>query len=172
MEPRYKDRLVLLGLLVQQAVAYLNFGGQCVEAFRFYAEALDGRVESVLTFNDAPPCERSPMAQTSRVRHAVMHLEGLTLMGCDGLTDQANANNYRFALTINVPCCQRAMNAFMALAEEGFVVRAFQSMGTSMGFGTVIDQFGMLWTVVSSTPRCQGECIGGAMHEPNSPVAG
>lgn len=142
---------------MQQAVAYLNFGGQCVEAFRFYAETLDGRIESVTTFNDSPFGDHLPMAQANKVRHAVMHLEGLTLMGCDGLADHANLSHYRFALTINLPCHQRAMKAFMALAEDGFVIRAFQSMGASRGFGTVIDQFGMLWTVVNSTPMPQAE---------------
>jgi PhnB protein len=137
-------------LTMQQAVAYLNFGGQCVEAFRLYAEVLGGHIESIETFRDGQISEVLPLAHANRVRHAVMHLDGLTLMGCDGLPGQDARDGFNFALTLDVPDIQVANAAFMTLSEGGTVVTSFQSNDLGRSVGTVYDQFGMLWTIVCS----------------------
>lgn len=136
---------------MQQTVAYISFNGQCVDAFQFYAETLGGSVESVLLFSDCTRQEHFPMAQAKQVRHAVLQLEGLTLLGCDSPPAPIRASGHRHALSIDFRCGQRGMTAFMALAKDGLVITSFQSMGAAKGVGTVIDQFGILWTVSKST---------------------
>lgn len=128
---------------MRQAVAYISFNGQCVDAFRFYAETLNGHVESVTICTD-----HSRRGVPRRVRHAVLHLDGLTVVGQDGLSEPSCPNKYRFALTMEIPCAQKASAAFLALAQEGIVINPLQSIDGNR-LGLVIDQFEILWTVLS-----------------------
>lgn len=123
---------------MQATVAHVSFNGQCVDAFQLYAEALGGRIASV-----------SMLVGARQVRHAVLHLDGLTLIGHDRLAEAAHAGEPGHALAINLGCAQRASQAFADLADEGFIVKALQPTESGQGLGLVVDRFGILWTVLT-----------------------
>ncbi len=43
-----------------QVVPYLNFNGDCAEAFKFYERSLGGKIESIMTHGDSPIAEQVP----------------------------------------------------------------------------------------------------------------
>lgn len=144
------------GVRMRQAVAYVSFNGQCVDAFRFYAETLNGHVESVTICAD-----HARHGQPKRVRHAVLHLDGLTIVGQDGPSKPPSPNQYRFALTMEMPCTQKANAAFLALAHEGIIINQLQPFDGNR-LGLLIDQFEILWTImgpVARTPRADRSMV-------------
>ena len=69
---------------------YLNFNGNCGEAFHFYAKVLNGKDLRIMTFADAPPgMPVSPETKT-QVMHARFSVGGDTIMGSDAPGDTAH----------------------------------------------------------------------------------
>lgn len=61
---------------------YLNYGGNCREAFEFYAEHLGGKIAMLSTHGDLPQGGATTL-QKSVVLHARMELGDTIVMGAD-----------------------------------------------------------------------------------------
>src|SRR5687768_2776897 len=59
---------------------YLNFDGNTDAAMKFYAEALNGKLE-IMRFGDSPV--PVPPDQKNRVMHATLKTEAMTIMASD-----------------------------------------------------------------------------------------
>jgi hypothetical protein len=54
----------------KQLNPYLNFDGNCAEAFRFYEEVLGGKIEMLQTQGESPMADQVPPGQEDLVMHA------------------------------------------------------------------------------------------------------
>lgn len=64
-------------------LTYLNYGGNCREAFRFYEEHLGGKITMMMTHGEQPnPNETSP-GWKDKILHARMNIGGTELLGSD-----------------------------------------------------------------------------------------
>ena len=59
-----------------QAIAYLAFNGNCAEAMRFYEQALDGKLEVLMSGADSPMAADIPKEFADRILHARLALPG------------------------------------------------------------------------------------------------
>ncbi|HEV2619801.1 MAG TPA: hypothetical protein VGU23_07670, partial [Acidobacteriaceae bacterium] len=60
---------------------YLNFGGNCEEAFRFYEKHLGGRIVGVMKWSEMPKSEQhTPPGFENAVMHARMEIGETVLM--------------------------------------------------------------------------------------------
>src|SRR5919201_1029551 len=62
---------------------YLNFNGQCAEAFRFYERVLGGKIEGMMTHGESPMADQVPPGWRDRVMHARLVAGDAVLMGSD-----------------------------------------------------------------------------------------
>ena len=62
---------------------YLVFNGDCEEAFKFYAEALGGKIEAMLPHAGTPAEEHVPAEWRSKIMHASITIGGDRLMASD-----------------------------------------------------------------------------------------
>src|ERR1700730_2043069 len=62
---------------------YLNFNGNCSEAFQFYAKALGGKDLRIMTFRDSPMGADMPANEKDWVMHARFTLGNFKIMGSD-----------------------------------------------------------------------------------------
>lgn len=62
---------------------YLNYGGNCREAFEFYAKHLGGKITMLLTFADQPDPGNAPPGSENKILHARMDVADTTLLGAD-----------------------------------------------------------------------------------------
>ena len=63
---------------------YLNFGGNCAEAFRFYEQHLGGKVVAMMKWSQMPDAEKhTPPGYADAVLHGRMELGGAILMASD-----------------------------------------------------------------------------------------
>lgn len=71
--------------------AYLNFNGNCEEAFQFYAEVFQKPIAGIYRFGDLPPDENQPPV-ADEIKDKVMNVtiflnESVTIMGSDFVQD-------------------------------------------------------------------------------------
>src|SRR5439155_21965265 len=96
--------------------AYLNFGGNCAEAFRFYEKHLGGKIGMMMTHQQAP--QPSPLGPDwkDKVLHARITIGDTEVMGADIPSYQPMRSVY---LSLGVANDGEAERIFKALSEGG-----------------------------------------------------
>jgi PhnB protein len=128
---------------------YLNFNGNCAEAFRFYAEVLGGRVESMMTHADMPATQQAPPGWRDKILHARLSARGQVLIGSD-VPAQYYHQPVGMAVSLTVSSPVEAHRIFAAFAIGGTVGMPFGPTFWSPGFGMVTDRFGISWMIMSA----------------------
>jgi PhnB protein len=125
---------------------YVNFNGQCAEAFKFYAQALDGKVEFMMTWGEMPGADQFPAEAHKLIMHAMLKIGDQTLMGAD-----SPPGRYQPPKGMNVSLHfkdkSEGERIFKALSEGGNVTMPFEKTFWSPGFGMCVDRFGIPWMV-------------------------
>jgi PhnB protein len=129
-----------------QIIPYLNFGGQCEEAFNFYAKCLGGQIEGIMKFGDSPMASQVPPDWGSKAIHARLNIKGAILMGSDAPPDRYQKPQ-GLSVSISIKDLAESEKAFQGLAEGGSVQMPFQKTFWSAGFGMLVDKFGIPWMV-------------------------
>lgn len=130
---------------------YLNFTGNCEEAFLFYQRVFDGQKPVLARYSDAPESAYPDMdvAQRDKIMHGHIMLTetgGISGADADWPVEKGSAVN----IHVYCPSIQKAQLAFDMLAEEGTAIAALQSNppphddGMS---GMVKDKYGFTWVL-------------------------
>lgn len=125
---------------------YLNFDGQCAEAFRFYERVLGGKIEAMMTHGESPIAGQVPPEWHDRILHARLTVGNQVLMGSDAPPEYyQKPQGLYVSLQIDNPA--DAERIFRALAENGTVTMPLQKTFWAGRFGMLIDRFGTPWMV-------------------------
>jgi len=62
---------------------YLNYGGNCAQAFRFYEKHLGGKITMMMTHGEQPNANDVPPNQKDAILYARMSIGETDLMGSD-----------------------------------------------------------------------------------------
>jgi PhnB protein len=138
-----------------QFAAYLNFDGNCAEAFAFYAKLFQGTIVHQGTYGEMPASEGMPPlpeAAKSRIMHVHLQIKDQSLMGSDAMPGaQASCGGFEpvqgFSVSIQAASVDEGRRLFDALAQGGQVTMPFAATFWSLGFGMVRDRFGTPWMV-------------------------
>jgi PhnB protein len=130
--------------------AYLNFNGQCEEAFRFYERCFGGKIDAMMTHAGSPMEGQVPAEWRNKILHARMTVDGQVLMASD-----VPPNRYEkpqgFAVSLGIEKMADAQRIFQALSEGGTVQMPLQKTFWAAGFGGVTDRFGIPWMINCET---------------------
>ena len=128
---------------------YLNYGGNCEEAFRFYEQHLGGKIQMMMTFAESPMKDQTAADWQDKVIHGTLALGESELNGMDaGPSRYAEPKGAFVSLSVAATDAERV---FKALADGGHVTLPFQKTFWSAGFGMVTDRFGIPWMVGSDS---------------------
>ncbi|HET6566606.1 MAG TPA: VOC family protein [Rhodothermales bacterium] len=138
---------------------YLNFNGQCKEAFEFYEQLLGGKIEAMMTHADMPNAEELSPEWRSAILHARLVVDGQVLMGSDRPPQKQgetkgkswDANDMYVSLGIDDPA--EAERVYHALAEGGKVEMPIQQTFWAPRFGMLVDRFGIPWMISGGQPE-------------------
>ena len=130
---------------------YLNFGGNCREAFTRYQEILGGEL-TLLGMSDMPSDQPVPADQADLVMHAALNVDGNLLMASDAQPGDFGPVQGMY-VDYTTSDSAEAERVFDALAEEGAVTMPFGETFWSPGFGMCVDRFGTPWMVDVERPR-------------------
>jgi PhnB protein len=130
-----------------------HFHGQCEEALRLYARALNGTVTVLLRNTDANPKDASIEGlsdeQRSHVFHAEMVIGGQRLMFSDSLEAVPQGQNISTVITFDTP--EAVKHAHDILVDGGTIIHPLQATTYSSSFVSLIDRFGMRWELMTET---------------------
>ena len=131
---------------------YLNFRGNCREAFEFYRSVFGGDFQTMTTFREGPP-DMGDMGVAEEERDGVMHVSlpvgDSVLMGSDIPTGFGppivEGNN--FSVSVSAESREQTDDLFANLSEGGNVTMPLADMFWGDYFGSCTDKFGINWQV-------------------------
>ncbi|HTT82978.1 MAG TPA: VOC family protein [Rhizomicrobium sp.] len=130
---------------------YLNFNGNCAEAFHHYVKVLGGTGLHVMTYRDSPMGAQMSESEKDMVIHARFLAGDVLVMGSDA-TGSRYSKPQGHAVNINVDTPEEAERIFAGLSEGGNVGMAMQETFWAKRFGMVTDRFGTPWMVNCEKP--------------------
>ena len=128
-----------------QLHTYLNYGGNCEEAFRFYEQHLGGKITALMRHGEQPAMSEVPAEWNGKVLHARMNLGGTELLGADIPGYQPMRSAY---LSLTVESDAEADRIFRLLSDGGQIFMPMQETFFASRFAMFRDRFGTSWLIV------------------------
>ena len=138
---------------------YLNFPGNCLEAFEFYKSVLGGEFSSVMKFSEMPSDTTSEQTQESApdgIMHISLPFGDSILMGSDvppGMGTVTAGNTCYVCLSPDGP--DEAKRVFDGLSEGGEIEMPFDRQFWGDYFGSFTDKYGIRWMVDVADPAAE-----------------
>src|SRR4051812_48349407 len=95
---------------------YLNFGGNCAQAFRFYEEHLGGKITMMMTHGQQPNPSANPPEWKDAILHARIHIGETQLLGADIPPDRFQPMRSAY-LSLLVDSIEEAERIYTLLSE-------------------------------------------------------
>ncbi len=129
---------------------YLNFNGNCEEAFLFYQSVFGGEFTYLGRFKDMPQDDKNKVdaSMAEKIMHVSLPISKETsLMGSDTGGEWAQyfkaGNNFSISITANSK--EEADRLFKGLSSGGKVTMPLASTFWGDYFGMLEDKFGVNW---------------------------
>lgn len=130
---------------------YLNFNGQCDDAFALYEKALGGKITFRHTYGNSPMAGEAGPAWADKVMHISLQAGDQMLLGCDAPPPHYSKPQ-GLRVCLNYDDVPEAERVYQALSEGGQIVMAFQETFWARGFAMFDDRFGTPWMINVSKP--------------------
>ena len=131
---------------------YLNFDGQCEEAFSFYKSVFGGEFSYIGRFNEMPQDENNKLSESdgNKIMHVSLPISAETnLFGSDTVgawsPKLVQGNNY--SISINASSKEEADRLFNGLSAGGQVTMPLENTFWGAYFGMFVDKYGINWMV-------------------------
>jgi PhnB protein len=135
-----------------QLHTYLNYGGNCEEAFRFYEKHLGGKITMIMKHGEQPGGNQGPPGWENAVLHARLNLGGTELLGADIPPDRFQPIRSAY-LSLTVDSDVEADRVFQLLSERGEIFMPMQETFFASRFSMFRDRFGTSWMLIRPKPR-------------------
>lgn len=131
---------------------YLNFKGNCEEAFNFYKSVFGGEFLYIGRFGNMPASEdyKVPEEDAQKIMHVSLPIGGgTTIMGSDtgGQWAPGFVQGNNFSISVNAESKEEAEKLFNGLSAGGNVTMPLSKTFWSENFGMLTDKFGIAWMV-------------------------
>ena len=126
---------------------YLNYGGNCRQAFEFYAAHLGGRIAMLTTHGEQPDASRVAPDWKHAVLHARLELGETTVLGADIPPDRFQPMRSAY-LTLMLDSIDEAERIYALLADGGQVFMKMEETFFARRFAMLRDRFGTSWMLL------------------------
>ena len=130
---------------------YLNYGGNCAEAFRFYEENLGGKINFMMTFAQMPDPKQIPPGLENGVLHTSMQLGETVIMASDAPPERFQPMRSAY-LSLSVDNDEEAERIYKLLEDGGEIFMPIQETFFATRFAMLRDKFGTSWMIVHNRP--------------------
>ena len=130
---------------------YLQFDGNCAEAFGFYEKSLGGKILMMMKAGESPMAAQVPPGRQDDIIHARLAVGDKLLMGSDAMGGSYAAPS-GFSVTLGFDEPAEAERVFAALAEGGSVRMPIAETFWAHRFGMLVDRFGTPWMINCEKP--------------------
>ena len=130
-----------------QLYTYLNYGGNCRQAFEFYAAQLGGRITMLTTHGEQPEARSVPPEWRQAVLHARLELGGTVVLGADVPPDRFQPMRSAY-LTLMLASVDEAERTYALLCEGGEIFMPMAETFFAHRFAMLRDRFGTSWMLL------------------------
>jgi PhnB protein len=123
---------------------YLNYRGNCEEAFRFYETHLGGRLSGIVRHGEQPNPNIQPDWK-EKILHARIELGTTVLMGADIPTAEPMRSAY---LTLTLASEGEAERVYALLTDGGEIFMKMEKTPFANRFAMLRDKFGTSWMLL------------------------
>ena len=123
---------------------YVNYRGNCEQAFRFYEQHLGGTITGMVRHGEQPN-PRMPADWKEKILHARVEIGGTVLMGADIPQSEPMRSAY---LTLMVNSVDEAERIYALLSDGGHVFMPMEETFFAVRFGMLRDKFGTSWMIL------------------------
>jgi PhnB protein len=134
-----------------QLQPYLNYGGNCEAAFRFYEEHLGGKITMMMMHGEAPTPGGAPPDWKNKVLHARLALGGTELLGADIPPDRFQPIRSAY-LSLTLDSIADAERVYGLLSDGGEVFMKMEETFFANRFAMLRDRFGTSWMLIHPKP--------------------
>lgn len=134
-----------------QLNTYLNYGGNCEQAFRFYEEHLGGKVTMLMRHGEQPNASNVAPEWKNAVLHARMTLGGTELFGADMPPDRFQPMRSAY-LSLSVDSVEEAERVYALLTDGGQIFMKMEETFFASRFAMLRDRFGTSWMILGPRP--------------------
>ena len=124
---------------------YVNYPGNCEEAFQFYEEHLGAKLDGVIRRHGDIPASNVPADWGSKVVHARLEIGPTVLMGADIPHAEPMRSSY---LTLFLDDEGEAERIYSVLVDGGEVFMELQKTPFANRFAMLRDRFGASWMLL------------------------
>ena len=126
---------------------YLNYGGNCREAFEFYAKHLGGHITSLTTHGEVPGGTPMPPERKDAVVHARITIGGTQVFGADVPPDRFQPMRSAY-LSLLLDSSDEADRIYALLTEGGQIFMPMEETFFAHRFAMLRDRFGTSWMLL------------------------
>ena len=130
---------------------YLNYRGNCEEAFQFYETHLGGRITGLVRHGQQPN-PNIPADWKEKVLHAQIEIATTVLMGADIPTAEPMRSAY---LTLTLAGEVEAERVYALLKDGGEIFMKMEKTNFANRFAMLRDKFGTSWMLLHQ-PASEG----------------
>ena len=131
---------------------YLNYGGNCEQAFRFYEQHLGAKITMLMRHGEAPGAAGVPENWKDAVLHARLELGGTELLAADIPPDRFQPMRSAY-LTLTLDRAEEAERVYKLLAGGGQIFMPMEETFFAARFAMLRDQFGTSWMLLCDRPQ-------------------
>jgi PhnB protein len=131
---------------------YLNYGGNCAEAFRFYEQHLGGKITMMLTHGQQPNAAQVPDGWKDAILHARIEIGSTIVMGADIPGDRFQPMRSAY-LTLIVDTAEEAERVYALLSDGGEIFMKMEKTFFANRFAMLRDRFGTSWMLLHEPQR-------------------
>ena len=130
---------------------YLNYGGNCEQAFRFYEQHLGGKITMMMTHGEQPDPSQVPPEWRKAILHARITIGETELMGSDVPAERFQPMRSVY-LSLAVTSTSEAERIYALLSDGGQIFMPMQETFFAFRFGMLRDKFGTSWMIIYERP--------------------
>ena len=123
---------------------YVNYPGNCEEAFRFYEQHLGGKITSMST-HEQQQNPNIPDGWKTKILHARIEIGGAVLMGADIPGAEPMRSAY---LSLRLDTAPEAERIYSLLTSGGQIFMKMEETNFASRFAMLRDKFGTSWMLL------------------------
>jgi PhnB protein len=130
---------------------FLNFGGNCEQAFRFYEQHLGGEITMLMRRAEQPDQPVTWPGWEQSIQYAIMKIGETELMAADVAPEHFQPMRSAY-LSLTVSTAEEAERIYTLLSDGGQVFMAMEETFFAVRFAMLRDKFGTSWMVLALKP--------------------
>jgi PhnB protein len=130
---------------------YLNYGGNCAEAFRFYEKHLGGKIIMMMKQGEQPGPSEVPPDLKNAILHASMTIGETQLFASDVPPERFQPMRSVY-LSLGFDSSDEAERVYALLSDGGEIFMPMQETFFAFRFGMLRDRFGTSWMILHARP--------------------